>query len=268
MQTKILYKSISKNKTSYGHKWQLNQWYKIDKPLRLCGVGFHASQNIIDAMNYVAAGYVAKVEVRRKSIIEDEKECWSDMRIIQWAKWNKKDSISLAIFSAELVLANYEKEFPNDNRPRQAIEAAKKTLKKDNKLNRSVAVKSAWLAKSAAWASWSAGPAAWGVWSAGPAGPAAWGVWSAKSAESAAWAAKTAALSAKSAESAAWASWAVKSAAWAAECDDYTAQIAVSSANLDDVIGVVKRKINDGKEKFQEILTKCHDFVIHRKKLN
>ena len=238
MQTKILYKSISKNKTSYGHKWQLNQWYKIDKPLRLCGVGFHASQNIIDAMNYVAAGYVAKVEVRRKSIIEDEKECWSDMRIIQWAKWNKKDSISLAIFSAELVLANYEKEFPNDNRPRQAIEAAKKTLKKDNKLNRSVAVKSAWLAKSAAWASWSAGPAAWGVWSA------------------------------KSAESAAWASWAVKSAAWAAECDDYTAQIAVSSANLDDVIGVVKRKINDGKEKFQEILTKCHDFVIHRKKLN
>jgi len=45
-------------------------------------------------------------------------------------------SLKLAIFAAELTLKNYEKEYPDDPRPRQAIEAARKVLKADTAQNR------------------------------------------------------------------------------------------------------------------------------------
>src|SRR3990167_5861457 len=108
---KTLYKSIPENKTSNGHAWKLNKWYKITNPLDICNVGFHASRNIIDAMNFVPMGWAAKVEVRGESIIQKDKECWSEMRIVNWKKWTKKDSVSLAIFAAELVLDNFENKY-------------------------------------------------------------------------------------------------------------------------------------------------------------
>ena len=155
---KTLYKSIPENKTSNGLFWKLNEWYKITKPLDICKVGFHASKNIIDAMSFVSMGWAAKVEVRGESIIQKDKECWSEMRIVKWKKWTKKDSVSLAIFAAELVLDNFEKKYPDDKRPREAIEAAKAVLKNDNEKTRSAARSAAEAARSAAW---SAAEAAW-----------------------------------------------------------------------------------------------------------
>src|SRR3990167_9417700 len=134
-----LHKSIPENKKSNDISWELNKWYKIAEPLEICKVGFHASKNIIDAMGFVSMGWAAKVEVRGSSIIEKDKECWSEMRIIQWKKWTKKDSVSLAIFAAELVLDNFEKKYPDDKRPREAIEAAKAVLKNDNEKTRDAA---------------------------------------------------------------------------------------------------------------------------------
>ncbi|KKK98132.1 hypothetical protein LCGC14_2645780 [marine sediment metagenome] len=72
------------------------------------------------------------------------------MRIVKWKKWTKKDSIALSIFAAELILDNYEKEYPNDSRPRDAIKAAKKVLKHDTIKNRSAARSAAESAMSAA----------------------------------------------------------------------------------------------------------------------
>ena len=52
-----------------------------------------------------------------------------------WANWyltkffNKKQSVEYAIFAAESVLGIYEKQYPKDDRPRKAIEAAKECLK-------------------------------------------------------------------------------------------------------------------------------------------
>ena len=166
---KTLYKSIPENKTSNGLFWKLNEWYKITKPLDICKVGFHASKNIIDAMSFVSMGWAAKVEVRGESIIQKDKECWSEMRIVKWKKWTKKDSVSLAIFAAELVLDNFEKKYPDDKRPREAIEAAKAVLKNDNEKTRSAARSAAEAARSAARsaaeaarsAAWSAAEAAW-----------------------------------------------------------------------------------------------------------
>ena len=65
---------------------------------------------------------------------------------------NQKQAIKVAIFSAELVIDIYEKKYPEDKRPRQAIEAAKAYLKKPNEANKSAANAAAYAAANAAYA--------------------------------------------------------------------------------------------------------------------
>jgi len=184
---KTRYKSLSANLTQYGHKFKKGVWYKCKEPLQICLVGWHCSKNIIDAMNYVSAGYIAEVEVKGKSKTQSDKEAWEEIKIIKLYKWTRKDSISLAIFSAELTIKNFEKEYPNDKRPRETIEAAKRVLKNDTKKNRDIAkiaaegawstARSAECAVESAW--WSAVCAAE---SAECAAESAWSAWSARNA--------------------------------------------------------------------------------------
>jgi hypothetical protein len=155
--------------------WKIGKWYK-EINLSICIRGFHCSKTILDAMSYVSGEVLAIVETKGKHISQSDKECWQSMRIVKAYKWTKKDSVALAIYSAELVLKNYEKVYPDDNRPRKAIEAAKKVLKKDTAKNRSAA----WSARSAESAAESARSAA-------------------ESARSAAWSARSAAWSEESA---------------------------------------------------------------------
>ncbi|MGV8080927.1 MAG: hypothetical protein AB2L22_12835 [Syntrophales bacterium] len=125
----FLYKSLPRSKESYRIEYELGKWHKIDGDLKMCANGFHASTNIIDAMLNVDCGYIARVEVRGKCLRENTKECWSEMKIIEWHEWKRKDALPLAIFLAEMVLENYESKFPLDKRPRKAIETAEKCLK-------------------------------------------------------------------------------------------------------------------------------------------
>jgi hypothetical protein len=173
-------------------KWALNKWKVFKGELDMCQAGFHCSKEPYDAFSYVQGEICAEVEVRGKHLSQENKEVWSEMRVIKTWKWTKKESLKLAIFSAELVLPNYEKLY-KDKAPRLAIEAAKKVLFKDTKANRSAA----WSARSAAESARSA----------------AWSAESAESAWSAAWSAAESARSAESAESARLAAW---SAAWSA----------------------------------------------------
>jgi hypothetical protein len=130
----FLYKSMSAGmKSAHGDiKWEINKWFKEDGELSICNKGFHASELVIDAMGYVSAKIIAKVEMRGKSIKQDDKQCWSEMRLDKVYKWTKEDSVKLSIFAAELCLKNYEKAYPKDDRPRNAIEAAKYWLKHQN----------------------------------------------------------------------------------------------------------------------------------------
>ncbi len=196
------YKSLPEDKAPHGHKFRKGKWYKEDD-IEICERGFHCSKNLVDAIGYVTPGWVAKVEVRGESQTQDDKEVWSEMRIVEWYKWTKKDSVSLAIYSAELVLKNYEKKY-KDKAPREAIEAAKKVLKNDTRKNQAAAGSAAGSAESAARSA---------ARSARSAARSA--AWSARSAaESAAGSARSAAESAAgSAESAAWSA---ESAAWSA----------------------------------------------------
>ncbi len=110
--------------------WKKGAWVHQDGTLSICHRGLHCSKDINQAFGFVQGEILAQVEVKGQSIIEDNKECWSDMRIVKAWKWEKKDSVSLAIYAAELVIDIYEKKYPNDDRPRRAIEAAKAYLKK------------------------------------------------------------------------------------------------------------------------------------------
>jgi hypothetical protein len=113
---------------------------------------------------------------------------WGIVRIMTY-----KQQIQYAVYAAEQVIDIYEKKYPSDRRPREAIEAAKAVIKNPSNKN-----------KVAAWA------AAKEVVAAVRAAEAAW---AAEAAEAAAWAA------AEAAEAAAWeAAWAARVAAeaWAA----------------------------------------------------
>ena len=187
-----LFKVFKKNrKSNNGNvKWRIGKWNHHKGKLELCKSGFHASEIIIDAMQYTNAEEIALVEIGEDFIKGDDKYVCRDMRVLKTWKWTKKDSVSLAIFAAELVLDNFEKRYPTDKRPREAIEAAKKVLKKDTKANRSAAWSAARSARSAAGsaarsarsAAWSAARSVWSV--AGSAESAARSA--ARSAESAA----------------------------------------------------------------------------------
>lgn len=167
------------------HKWKVGKWYEYDGDIEMCESGFHCSKGIYQAFFYVQGEILAEVEVAGKHEVQDDKEAWEKMRVVRSWKWTKKDSILFAIFAARLVLKNFEKEFPCDDRPRKAIEAAEAYAKNPTKKNREAAKAAESAAESAAWAAESVAESAW---------LAAWAT--AKSAAEAAWAARSTARSA------------------------------------------------------------------------
>jgi len=96
-----------------------------------------------------------------------------------WANWtlselfNRKQRIQYAVYAAKQVLPIFEKEYPEDKRPRKAIEAAIKCIDNNTQKNRDVAW-DAWVAAGyVARAAWAAGDVAWAAWDAGYAAGAA-----------------------------------------------------------------------------------------------
>ena len=162
IKPQYLYKAMCEGFNSHHgkKKWTPGKWYKVKGELEMCENGLHASERIIDAMGYVPMEILAKVEVRGDCEKQSDKQCWREMRIIRAWRWTKKDSVALAIYSAGLVLKNFEAEHPDDKRPREAINAARRWLKNSTEENRmaagSAAESAAGSARSAAWSAWSA----------------------------------------------------------------------------------------------------------------
>jgi hypothetical protein len=164
------YKFLRKgNKSENGnHKWTLGKWYKFDGGLEMCKSGFHCSKGIYQAFSYVQGEILAEVEIRGKHLTETDKEVWSEMRVVKTYAWTKIDSVLFSIYTARLCLDAFEKAFPDDKRPRLAIEAAEKYTKYPTKKNGraaraagAAAEAAAWAAEAAAWAAaWAAEAAA------------------------------------------------------------------------------------------------------------
>ena len=144
-----------------------------------------------------------------KKLIEDDRLPWADWLIIRIMTY--KQYVSYAVFAAEQVIDIYEKEYPDDKRPRQAIKAVKKCIDDPSDENK-------WAAAEAAEA---VGAAVKAAWAAAWAAEAAWAAWAARAAVKAvkaAWAARAAGAAVKAAEAAgaAGAAWAARAAAEAA----------------------------------------------------
>lgn len=126
-KTKRRYKILHGNRSENGdQRWKLGKWARITGELKMCNHGFHCSKYIQDAMNYVQGDTLAVVEVRGEHLDDSDKECWREMRVIKTYKLDKVAAVVLAVASAELVLPNYEKIYPDDKRPRLAIEDRQK----------------------------------------------------------------------------------------------------------------------------------------------
>ena len=87
-----------------------------------------------------------------------------------WTRWlvvrlmTKPQKIEWAIFCAEQVIHIYEKKYPGDARPRNAIEAAKAYLRDQSEESRMAARKAAAAADAAAYAAYAADAAAYAAY--------------------------------------------------------------------------------------------------------
>ena len=88
-----------------------------------------------------------------KELIKVKKYVWANWMIVRVMTYN--DYVSYAVFAAEQVIDIYEKKYPDDKRPREAIEAAKKCIDDPSKENK----EAAWAAGAATWAAGAAGAA-------------------------------------------------------------------------------------------------------------
>ena len=94
--------------------------------------------------------------------IKLKKYDWGNWLIVR--KMTYEQSVSYAVFAAEQAIDIYEKKYPDDKRPRQAIDAAKACIKNpsvENKAAAEAAEAASWAAAEAAEAaSWAAARAA------------------------------------------------------------------------------------------------------------
>jgi hypothetical protein len=153
---------------------------------------------------------------------------WTLRCTVEPLEVTEKILIEFACRCAEHVLVNYEKLYPDDKRPREAIEAARAYAE-----GRGSAAEAAEAAARAAEAAWAAAEAA--AWATAEAAEAA--ARAAEAARAAAWAAAEAAAwaTAEDAEAAAWvaeaAAWAAAAAAaWATAEDAEAARAAARAA--------------------------------------
>ena len=141
-------------------KWHLpkgkrpGKWMpKIEGELEPCANGYHLCrpQDLIHWLDEA----IFEVEFRGDVVEDDDKIVVSEARLLcKVEAWNEKTVRLFAADCAERVLPFYEKDYPDDNRPRKAIQAARdyaneKITKEELDAARAAAWDAAW---DAAWA--------------------------------------------------------------------------------------------------------------------
>ena len=167
------------------HDGKPGKWLPKAETLEMCHIGWHCADemHIIDWLR----PNIYEVEIRGRKIDEGDKICASQMRVLRKCEmWNSKTARLLSCEYAEHVLPIFEKMYPEDKRPREAIETARKFAMGEATQEELTA------ARDAAWDA--ARDAAWDAASAAASAAASTAAWDAASA--AAWDAASAAASA------------------------------------------------------------------------
>ena len=195
MKTQKGYKWLKQDMRSKNgnQKWEFDTWVKHEGELKLCENGLHASDNALDSLEYIYGDRWFIVEARGTILKDEDKFVASEMRLVKELDV-KKILVPFACFAARRCLKFFEEKYPNDSRPRNAIEAAENYVKNPSEKNRAPARAARAAAEAAA------GAAAKAAWTAARAAT--------KAAVAAAWAAGDTATRA--------AAWAAAKAAWSA----------------------------------------------------
>jgi len=82
-----------------------------------------------------------------KKLIKEKQLPWANWTIVR--VMNYKQRVQYAVFAAEQVIGIFEKKYPDDKRPRQAIEAAKKCIDNSSEENKNAAAYAAAYADAA-----------------------------------------------------------------------------------------------------------------------
>jgi len=85
-----------------------------------------------------------------KKLVKEKKLDWANWLIVRIMDY--KQRVQYAVFAAEQVIHIYEKKYPDDKRPRKAIEAAKKCINNPSEENKNAAYAAADAAYAAAYA--------------------------------------------------------------------------------------------------------------------
>ena len=133
-------------------------WLPAVKTLDMCASGWHCADE--DRIIQWLQANIYEVEIRGKVLEDDdhEKVCAQEMRLLRKCEgWNERTARLFACDCAERVLPIFEKEYPDNKRPRNAIEVARKFANGDATQEELAA------ARAAAWAAGGAagGAAAW-----------------------------------------------------------------------------------------------------------
>ena len=120
------YRRIMHNAGSEGEKMKITKEFLRDN--RACSPGYEW---------FLVCGEIEHDAVINKLMAENHHD-WANWLIVRLMTNDQR--ISYAIFSAEMVIDNYENVYPEDERPRKAIEAARNYIKNKTKENKSAAL--------------------------------------------------------------------------------------------------------------------------------
>jgi hypothetical protein len=119
-----------------------------------CHSGYHVAR--IEQLPSWLGPAIFEVEVRGEQINTDGKLVVAEARLLRRLPWSKESAVAFAADCAEHVLHLFEARFPNDDRPRKAIEAARSR----NRLTAyAAAYVAAYAASNAAYAAYAANAA-------------------------------------------------------------------------------------------------------------
>ncbi len=134
--------------------WAIGEERTIDGELDLCKRGYHSSPTWYDALQY-APGPVACIVEISDPVASDESKQVSRSRQLIAARNVERELRLFGCDCAERVLPTYERQYPGDNRPRQAIEVSRRYAEGQAS---AAELTAAWAdARAAAWAAaWAA----------------------------------------------------------------------------------------------------------------
>jgi len=98
--------------------------YKIDN-IEMCERGYHCftPEHILEWLSV----QLYEVEIKGRRIHGDNKDVAQQMRFIRKVDaWNDRSARVFSCWCAERVLSMFEKEYPDDKRPRETIETARR----------------------------------------------------------------------------------------------------------------------------------------------